>query len=695
MPEPKPTPTPTKPPLMRLKEFLQTFHDTDQYATDRSFCFIIGSGASLASGIPTGGSLVNRWLVEMHDMDDGCTKRILPPHSEIKDYADALLEGEKERLKTWSEKRFADWGNFSFENRASFYGQIYKARFTSDPSLGEEFLRALIHRRKPSIGYHLMARILNRTRHNVVITTNFDHLVEDSIAITENEAIQSFGHAELAAFVRRRPQHPVVAKIHGDILLKTYNATDEIKKLNDHWRNTLRELFQTYTPIIIGYGGNDPGFMNFLIAEFQTWTPPRHCYWFVRKAESFDKIPFATQLNTVKALRLVECPGFTELMLKLNEIFNYQALDEELRQRADRLATELNEAEKKARGDLEDHERRIRESVTVVAATAVEIKAVVVESVSQPAKSEIAPTPPKKTWQQWRDAVWNARDTARRKTILAEAMKEFPDHLGIQAADVVRNFEESPSDQKMHTQIQKWLKECETKFGPESEETLTLLHYLAVQLRFMFEPEKADAICRRVIAARVRLLGEEHPDTLASRNNLANALVEQGKYTEAETEHRAVLEISQRVLGAEHPNTLMSRNNLAAVLQEQGKHAEAEAEHRAMLEISQRVLGPEHPDTLGSRNNLAAALRAQGKFAEAEAEHRAVLEIRQRVLGPESPKVFQSCFNLAVCLRDQNKKPEALEVARRGLDGCQKLLSKDHPDLFKAQKLVAGLEGSA
>ena len=62
-------------------------------------------------------------------------------------------------------------------------------------------------------------------------------------------------------------------------------------------------------------------------------------------------------------------------------------------------------------------------------------------------------------------------------------------------------------------------------------------------------------------------------------------------------------------MGSEHPNTLGTRVNVANALNFQGKHAEAEEEYGTVLEIQERVLGPEHPDTLMSRMNLADVLR--------------------------------------------------------------------------------------
>jgi Flp pilus assembly protein TadD len=81
------------------------------------------------------------------------------------------------------------------------------------------------------------------------------------------------------------------------------------------------------------------------------------------------------------------------------------------------------------------------------------------------------------------------------------------------------------------------------------------------------------------------VLGQKHPDTLASMNNLARVLGSQGKYDEAEAMHRQALQLSEEVLGQEHSTTLASMDNLARVLRSQGKYDEAEAMHRQALQL--------------------------------------------------------------------------------------------------------------
>jgi hypothetical protein len=58
--------------------------------------------------------------------------------------------------------------------------------------------------------------------------------------------------------------------------------------------------------------------------------------------------------------------------------------------------------------------------------------------------------------------------------------------------------------------------------------------------------------------------------TLTTMNEVGLALDCQGKYEEAETMHRQTLALREKVLGKEHPSTLASMDNLALMLNRQG-----------------------------------------------------------------------------------------------------------------------------
>jgi hypothetical protein len=63
--------------------------------------------------------------------------------------------------------------------------------------------------------------------------------------------------------------------------------------------------------------------------------------------------------------------------------------------------------------------------------------------------------------------------------------------------------------------------------------------------------------------------------------------------------------VRERVLGPEHPDTLAARANLAYWTGQAGDTAGARDQYAALMPVDERVLGPEHPDTLTARANLA------------------------------------------------------------------------------------------
>jgi hypothetical protein len=66
-----------------------------------------------------------------------------------------------------------------------------------------------------------------------------------------------------------------------------------------------------------------------------------------------------------------------------------------------------------------------------------------------------------------------------------------------------------------------------------------------------------------VFEARMRILGEEHPDTLRSMQSLAISYDSAGRLAESLEIFEQVFEARKRVLGEEHPSTLQAAGNVA------------------------------------------------------------------------------------------------------------------------------------
>jgi tetratricopeptide (TPR) repeat protein len=139
---------------------------------------------------------------------------------------------------------------------------------------------------------------------------------------------------------------------------------------------------------------------------------------------------------------------------------------------------------------------------------------------------------------------------------------------------------------------------------------LTVLGDSAPQAILVGQPVTADLAL---------MLGADHCDTLASRNNLAIAYLAVGRAAEAVRLHEQTLAGRERVLGADHPDTWASRNNLAVAYLRAGRAAEAIPLLEQSLAARERVLGADHPDTRAARDNLAIAHQA-GRAAGREPE---------------------------------------------------------------------------
>jgi hypothetical protein len=76
-------------------------------------------------------------------------------------------------------------------------------------------------------------------------------------------------------------------------------------------------------------------------------------------------------------------------------------------------------------------------------------------------------------------------------------------------------------------------------------------------------------------------------------HNLAKTLLALGKDAEAESLSREALAARRRILGDDHPDSLKSMNALADILRAEGKHAEAEELRKA----ASRPTGTSAPTT--------------------------------------------------------------------------------------------------
>ena len=112
-------------------------------------------------------------------------------------------------------------------------------------------------------------------------------------------------------------------------------------------------------------------------------------------------------------------------------------------------------------------------------------------------------------------------------------------------------------------------------------------------------------------------LGLDHPDTLASRNNLARAYRAAGRLTDALPLLEDTLKRRRAKLGLDHVATLQGLNDLTAAYLDEQRWTEAEALARDCLALREK----KQPDDwwkFHTMSQLGAALVGKKKYAEAE-----------------------------------------------------------------------------
>jgi len=189
---------------------------------------------------------------------------------------------------------------------------------------------------------------------------------------------------------------------------------------------------------------------------------------------------------------------------------------------------------------------------------------------------------------------------------------------------------------------------------------------------------QAVRVHERDLIERKRLLGPDHPHTLAARANLAYAYRQAGWLAKAIPLYERILADWRRLLGPDHPRTLRSSNYLASAYREAGRLAEAIALYEQTLAERRRLLGPDHPSTLRSTNYLASAYRQQGRFAEAIALYEQALAGWRQFLGADHQATLRSSSYLASAYVEAGRIAEAIPVCERTLASCIRVLGNDH-----------------
>jgi serine/threonine protein kinase/tetratricopeptide (TPR) repeat protein len=183
--------------------------------------------------------------------------------------------------------------------------------------------------------------------------------------------------------------------------------------------------------------------------------------------------------------------------------------------------------------------------------------------------------------------------------------------------------------------------------------------------------------------------GPDHPDTIASMNDLAVSYAEAGRIQDAIKLYEETLRLAKARLGPDDRRTLTSIGNLARAYFAAGRIEEAVKLHEETLRLRKAKLGPDDPDTLSSMSNVADSYLAAGRREEAVQLHEETLRLQKAKLGPDHYRTLGSMDDLASAYLQVGRAQEALKLREELLPLRKARFGPDHPLTFGAMVNLA------
>lgn len=200
---------------------------------------------------------------------------------------------------------------------------------------------------------------------------------------------------------------------------------------------------------------------------------------------------------------------------------------------------------------------------------------------------------------------------------------------------------------------------------------------------------KAEAMTTELLDWQTKILGDAHPNTVATLTTLASLYRKQGRLADAEQVYREAYDRFLKILGLDHRSTIVAANNLGEILEKEGLYDQAEPYLLQASDGTRKLLGDSHPATMVSTNNLALLYEGQGDFEKAESLYTGAIAAATRALGENHPDTLAVVNNLAYLNLLKQDWAAAKPLFERVIAGWTALYGADHQNTLKARNSLA------
>lgn len=250
----------------------------------RKMAWLLGAGSSAAAGVPTAAQILDDLLLRLYAARFGLVRQSLDP---------------TDPAVTTRVRGYFDGANgLPSLNSDSAYSAAFEAAMP-DPQTRNAYLRELLGGRQPCYGQRVLGAAIAAGRADLVLTTNFDELIETAaanarVAACDSNApllaVAALDSPARAAAAFSTDGWPLLIKLHGDFREKPLkNLNRELQEQDATLRRAVVDGSRRFGLAVAGYSGRDASVTQMLEdASRETDAWPAGLWWLTRDP---DRLP--------------------------------------------------------------------------------------------------------------------------------------------------------------------------------------------------------------------------------------------------------------------------------------------------------------------------------------------------------------------------------------------------------------------
>jgi tetratricopeptide (TPR) repeat protein/tRNA A-37 threonylcarbamoyl transferase component Bud32 len=206
----------------------------------------------------------------------------------------------------------------------------------------------------------------------------------------------------------------------------------------------------------------------------------------------------------------------------------------------------------------------------------------------------------------------------------------------------------------------------------------TILNHLGLLFYSLDRYAEAEQAYEAALVIDLRIHGEKHEFTLATKENLAETLSALNQHERAITMMRAALATETELLGRDNPERAATLELLGLVYANAQQPTDAIDAFTEALAITEHTLGPESDQAASILGNFGATYSELKQYAKARECLERSVALRRKINGADSYDTAHDEGLLAVTLLRSGRTEEGERLARSALANVERALPSDH-----------------